>query len=113
MSDKLSVPELFVGKRPLYAYEKFGLNALLSRGQVYVLARGLLISKAVLIAHRLCTRYKNVAIATEETYIEQLPFSSNKSGESSELQNTQATRSVPVYKARLIYQREGTAPAVK
>lgn len=117
--------KLFIGRNPLYTYEQFGINALMQTGQVVVLARGQLISKAVLVAHRLEQRYQGVHIATEETYMEQLPDDGRASR--SYLQRAEEAgfndeslpaqrphtgpRDVPVYKARLIFQKEDKAPA--
>jgi DNA-binding protein len=111
-------PELFVGKNPLYFYEKFALSALMKTGQVYILARGQLISKAILIAHRLSKRFADIYIVDEKTYIEQLPddgrhntgFRNNARAVEDEQPQQQrqysGVRDVPVYKARLVFQKE-------
>jgi DNA-binding protein len=118
MPEAMSV---YVGRLPIYAYEQVAIAAIMKHGQVKIAARGTLISKAILVAHRLVTRYDGVHIVDEETRIERLPddgrtresFSRHigkMEGFVNELQEEKRPRSgmrdVSVYQARLIYQKE-------
>jgi len=123
MPERINV---YIGEKPFYAYEQAAMRALTQTGQVFILARGQKIPRAAAVAHRMEKGYIGVHIASEVTYIEELPDdrrgavggnqrNSEEAGESivNSVEDAEEARAagprmrpVVVYEARLILQKE-------
>lgn len=86
---------VFVGEKPVRAYEDYAVMLLRKQGQATLLSRGQQIPRSIYISHRIVRDLRGARIVDEHSYIERLPFKGPDDLE-------ERMRDVPVFSVTLI-----------
>lgn len=84
MPDKDEKNVEYIGEKPLPGYIEYGINRLQEAGTVKLMARGRLIARAILVAHRLTKQYAGVRIIDERSSTQELPDDRPREGQEAE-----------------------------
>jgi len=86
---------VYVGDKPVRAYEEYAVSVLRQAGTATLLARGANIGRTIYIAWRTCRDFPGTRIVDEHSYLERLPFRGPDEAE-------ERMRDVPVYSVTIV-----------